>query len=107
MKRNLIVILLLLSGAVLGQAPTKAFDVRNGGPTTITIEFKDTTAKQALIDALCDVGNFDQIDQSKTPITKPAFAMREILFWLREKSIVSRNNTVQKAIVKPDISDLP
>jgi hypothetical protein len=41
----------LLAVFAIAQKPTKLFDVRNGGTTATTIEFRDASAKQAVIDA--------------------------------------------------------
>lgn len=105
MKR-LFILCLLLAAPLAAQAPTKLFDVRGSGATTTTIEYRDAAAKDAVIDALCDQGNYDALDPATRP-TKQAFANREIQFWLREKVKASREKAEQKKIVTPDVSDLP
>ena len=115
MKNISLALLLLLSTAAVAQAPSKLFDVRNGNsivdkgveqPQAIYIVFRDASAKQAVIDAICDTGNYDSLDPA-TRLTKAAFANREIQFWLRDKVRSSRERTEAKKIVAPDVSDLP
>lgn len=106
LKTILASLVLLFAGAVIAQPLTKLFDVRGSGATTTTIEYRDANAKDAVIDALCDQGNYDALDPATRP-TKQAFANREIQFWLRDKVKASREKAEQKKIVAPDVSDLP
>ena len=114
-KKHIFLSLFFLSIVATAQAPTKLFDVRNGNgivdngtaqPVATYVAYKDAAAKQAVIDALCDVGNYDALDPATRP-TKQAFANREITNWLRERVRESRQRTEQKKLVNPDISDLP
>lgn len=115
MKRLVILSILLSAGLASAQAPTKLFDIRNGNgivdagvaqPQATYIAFRDATAKQVVIDALCDQGNYDALDPATRP-SKQAFANREIQFWLRDKVRASREQAEQKKLVAPDTSDLP
>lgn len=115
MKKAFILSILLCAGIVSAQSPTKLFDVRNGNgivdngttqPVATYIAYRDAAAKQTVIDALCDVGNYDALDPATRP-TKQAFANREISNWLRERVRDSRHRTEQKKLIEPDTSDLP
>lgn len=115
MKKAFILSILLCAGIVSAQAPSKLFDVRNGNgivdngtaqPVATYIAYKDAAAKQAVIDALCDVGNYDALDPTTRP-SKQAFANREISNWLRERVRESRQRAEQRKLVEPDTSDLP
>lgn len=114
MKR-LFILCIVLAAPIVAQAPAKLFDVRNGNgivdngvaqPVATYIAFRDAAAKAAVIDALCDQGNYDALDPATRP-SKQAFANREIQFWLRDKVRASREKAEQKKIVTPDVSDLP
>lgn len=115
MKKLFLLLLLLITASAFAQAPTKLFDFRNGNgivdgataqPFAFYVAFKDNPAKQAVIDALCDVGNYDALDPATRP-TKQAFALRELQFHLRDVVRQSRDRTAQKATPVVDTSDLP
>ena len=115
MKKLLALSFIFLSITVAAQAPARLFDVRNGngivdaGVTQAQatyIVYKDAAAKQALIDALCDLGNYDALNPATRP-SRQAFANREIQNWLRDK--VKQNRQRRAALQTPvvDESDLP
>lgn len=116
--KKLFLALTLFVLPVFAQAPTiptKAFAVRNGNgvidngtayPNAIVIPFKDAAAKTALVDALCDLGNYNALD----PATRPAravFANNELQNLLRGKIKENRERIAQAAVVAPDTSNLP
>lgn len=115
MKKILSLSLIFFSITVAAQAPAKLLDVRNGnnivdGGVTQShatyIAYKDAAAKTAVIDALCDLGNYDALDPAMRP-SRQAFANQEIKNWLRDK--VKQNRQRLAALQTPvvDESDLP
>jgi len=71
MKKLLSLSLIFLSITVAAQAPAKLLDVRNGNgivdagvaqAQATYMVYKDAAAKTALIDALCDLGNYDALN---------------------------------------------
>lgn len=108
MKRLFLFVLLLFAASAVAQAPAKLFDVRNGGTTGTQIEYKDAAAKQAVIDAFCEVGSWSANlrDAQGNPITKQQFFHRELTAMIRDRVRQGRAQTAQKAIVV-DESDLP
>ena len=84
MKR-LFIAIILLSLPVFAQAPSKAFDVRNGNnivdnavvqPFATYIVYQDLAKKNDVINALCDLGNYDALDSSTRP-SRQNFAKKE------------------------------
>jgi len=76
MKKLLSLSLVILSVAASAQAPAKLLDVRNGngivdaGVTQAQatyIAYKDVASKQDVIDALCDLGNYDALPVATRP----------------------------------------
>lgn len=115
MKKLLSLSLVFLSITVAAQAPTKLLDVRNGNgivDSGVTqafatyIVYKDNATKNDLINALCDLGNYDALDPATRP-SRQAFANQEIKNWLRDK--VRQNRQRLAALQTPvvDESDLP
>lgn len=122
MKRLLLLVILLFSVSVSAQAPNRLFAVRNGngivdaGVTqdqAVYIVFKDSAAKLAVIDALCDTANFGALVRpaNETPQqlaqARRQFALDEIRFWLNGKVEQNRLRIIEEAKAKPDLSDLP
>lgn len=108
MKKLAILFLLLFSVSVAAQAPTKLFDVRNGGPTSTTIEYKDAASKQAVVDAFCELGSWtaDLKDAQGNPVTRQQFFHRELQAIIRDRIRQARAQVAQKAVVVND-RDLP
>lgn len=115
MKKLLSFSLIVLSITASAQAPTKLLDVRNGNgivdagvvqAQATYIVYKDNAAKQDVIDALCDLGNYDALNPATRP-SRQAFANQEIKNWLRDK--VRQNRQRKAALQTPvvDESDLP
>ena len=92
----------------IAQTPTTLFDVRNGGPTSTVIEFKDNIAKQAVIDAVAETGSWSVTltDAQGQPITKQQFFHREIAAFLNQRVKAARYETERKKIVVKE-DDLP
>lgn len=118
----ILAVICCVSFAASAQAPQKLFDVRNGNgivdggtpqPQAVYLVFKNAAAKDAVIDALCDTGNFTGLVRppGETPqqlaIAKAQFAMAEIKNWLSGKVIEARQQAIERAKAKPDASDLP
>ena len=117
MKRTLLLIFSLFIFGVFAtaQAPTRLYDVRNGNgivdngtaqPQATYIAYKDAAAKQAVIDAFCDVGNYDGLDPATRP-TRQAFFNRELLAHVKDVVKQSRQRTIQRATPVVNESDLP
>lgn len=115
MKKLILIAILLFTASASAQAPTKLFDVRNGNgivdggvvqAQAVYIAFQDNAAKQKVIDALCDVGNYDALDPATRP-SKQAFALRELQNHLKDVIRESRQRTAQKSVPAVDVSDLP
>jgi len=115
MKKLLSLSLVILSITASAQAPAKLLDVRNGngivdaGVTQAQatyIAYKDVASKQDVIDALCDLGNYDALPVATRP-SRQSFANNEIKNWLRDK--VKQNRQRKAALQTPvvDESDLP
>jgi len=115
MKKLLSLSLVILSVAASAQAPAKLLDVRNGnniidaGVTQAQatyIVYKDAAGKTDVIDALCDLGNYDALNPATRP-SRQNFANNEIKNWLRDK--VKQNRQRKAALQTPvvDGSDLP
>jgi len=108
MKKLTILFVVLFSISVIAQAPTRLFEVRNGGATTTSIEYKDAIAKQAVVDAFCEIGSWTSnlTDAQGRPVTKQQFFNQELQAIIRDRVRAARARTAQKAIVIDD-SDLP
>lgn len=108
MKRVVLIALILLTGSAIAQAPTKLFDVRNGGATGTQIEYKDAAAKQAVIDAFAELGSWtpQTLGGDGQPITKQQFFHRELTALIRDRVRQARAQVAHKAVVV-DESDLP
>lgn len=114
-----IVIWLVLVLAVGAQTPTRLFDVRNGGATTIMIEFKDAAAKTALINAFAEQRGYQaEIDSPQegvakipNPQTKAQFFNKQMEAFLREtykaNSVEKARATAGKAAADKADSELP
>lgn len=107
--------LIALTIAASAQAPVKLLDVRNGngivdaGVTQAQatyVVYKDVAAKQDVVDALCDLGNYDTLDPATRP-SRQAFANQEIKFWLRDRVRQNRQRKAQLLTPVVDESDLP
>lgn len=114
-KKLLSLSLVFLSVTVAAQAPTKLLEVRNGNNIVDNgvsqlfatyIAYKDNAAKQNVIDALCDLGNYDALDPATRP-SRQAFANQEIKNWLRDKVKQNRQRLAQLQTPVVDESDLP
>lgn len=115
MKKLFLLSILLFTVSVSAQAPSKAFDVRSGNnivdagvtqPFATYIVYQGNAKKQDVIDALCDLGNYDALDPATRP-SRQNFANNEIKHWLREKVKANRERKEQAKIIAPDVSDLP
>lgn len=115
MKKLLSFSLVFLSITVSAQAPAKLLDVRNGngivdgGVTQAQatyIAYKDAAAKTDVIDALCDLGNYDALNPATRP-SRQNFANQEIRNWLRDKVKQNRQRRAQLQTPVVDESDLP
>lgn len=115
MKKILALSLVFLSITASAQAPAKLLDVRNGngiidaGVTQAQatyIVYKDVAAKQDVIDALCDLGNYDALNPATRP-GRQAFANQEIKNWLRDKVRQNRQRIAEAQKPVVDESDLP
>lgn len=115
MKKLLLLFVLLFSASVSAQAPSKAFDVRNGNnivdsaitqPFATYIVYQDNAKKNNVIDALCDLGNYDALDPATRP-TRQNFANNEIRNWLKDKVRANRERIAAASVPPVDITDLP
>ena len=115
MKKLFLFSLVLFTASATAQAPSKLLDVRNGNnivdggvtqPQATYIVYKDSAAKQAVIDALCDLGNYGALDPATRP-SRQAFANQEIKNWLRDKVKQNRQRLAQLQTPVVDESDLP
>ncbi len=106
------------------QAPTKLFDIRNGGPTSTTIEYKDAASKSAVIDTFADLFNYTSkvpnpaFDSTKpeNPTTNPStidnpqskqqFFNRHLTTYLRSHIQEARTRAEQRKVTVP-VDDLP
>ena len=96
--------------------PNKLFDVRNGNdsvdkdgtlyPFAFEIVCKDTQAKNKVIDALCEVGDYAGLKPEEA-LTRRAFAEREIQNYLRGIVTQARQNELNRAAATVDATDLP
>lgn len=114
--KKLILTLVVFVLPIFAQAPsipTKAFDVRNGDgvidngttyPFAIVIPFKDAVAKQKFLDDYADNNNWANANPRPT---KQKFALDGIKQSMKEQSVNARQANAQKAIVAPDLTDLP
>lgn len=122
MKKLILLSILFVAVTVSAQAPNKLFAVKNGngivdnGVTqdqAIYIVFKDSAAKLAVTDALCDTANFKALIRpegetaNQLAQARRQFAMDEIKAWLNAKVAQNRQRIIDEAAAKPDLSDLP
>lgn len=123
MKR-LFILCLILAAPLAAQAPTKLFDVRNGGATATTIEYKDAAGKATVIDAFCAAYGYaakvpnpafdgtkpeDPVSNPTTidnPQSKQQFFNRHLTGYLRG-IVENQRGEVERKKITVDTSDLP
>jgi len=112
-------VLAALAVICLAQRPVKLFDVRNGGTTATTIEYRDATAKQQVIDAFAaargyqdtipDPANPGQVIAN--PQTKQQFFNAALTQFLRDtyktQTVKATLDAQTKAVQKTVDDDLP
>ena len=116
MKKLLtIALVLFLAGSAVATQKARIFGVRNGNGVVdagVTINhatlivYPDAPSKQIVIDALCDLGNYDALDPATRP-SKQAFANDELKNWLNGKVTEHREKLAESQKPVVDKSDLP
>jgi hypothetical protein len=96
--------------------PNRLFDVRNGNgstdadgtlyPAAFEIICKDAAAKNKVIDALCEVGNYAGLKPEEAP-SKRVFAENQIQAWLKGIVTQARQIESNRAAASVDTTDLP
>lgn len=112
-------VLVTFSLFALAQKPVKLWDVRSGGATATTIEFRDASAKQSVIDAFATARGYQDTiadpqnagQRIANPQSKQQFFNAALTQFVRDvyrqQAVKLASETQTKAIEKTIDDDLP